>query len=123
MSSGSVNAFGAESKLIAGEFWAVTAVAKAVAPQSARANVMRVFMVRLLQRPALGRTGVGCRMYFCTRHDSISPRITSFGLRQSSMCTTSNPGKIPPGFQVVHMLDCRNPNEVILGEIEHVDHL
>src|SRR3989440_512333 len=28
------------------------------------------------------------------------------------------PGKIPPGFQVVHMLDCRNPNEVILGEIE-----
>src|SRR5438132_1689529 len=28
------------------------------------------------------------------------------------------PGKIPPGSQVVHMLDCRNPNEVILGEIE-----
>src|SRR5262249_44999189 len=28
------------------------------------------------------------------------------------------PGKNPPGFQVVHMLDCRNPNEVILGEIE-----
>ncbi|PYR09964.1 MAG: hypothetical protein DMF99_13020, partial [Acidobacteria bacterium] len=28
------------------------------------------------------------------------------------------PGKIPPGFQVVHKIDCRNPNEVILGEIE-----
>ena len=28
------------------------------------------------------------------------------------------PGKVAPGFQVVHMLDCRNPNEVILGEIE-----
>src|SRR5438445_3348133 len=28
------------------------------------------------------------------------------------------PGKNPPGFQVVHMLDCRNPNEVVLGEIE-----
>jgi hypothetical protein len=23
-----------------------------------------------------------------------------------------------PGFQVVHMIDCRNPNELILGEIE-----
>ena len=22
------------------------------------------------------------------------------------------------GFQVVHMLDCRNPNEIIVGEIE-----
>ncbi len=28
------------------------------------------------------------------------------------------PGKVPPGFQVVHMMDCRNPNELILGEIE-----
>jgi hypothetical protein len=28
------------------------------------------------------------------------------------------PGKVPPGFQVVHMLDCRNPNEIVLGEIE-----
>jgi sugar lactone lactonase YvrE len=28
------------------------------------------------------------------------------------------PGKIPPGFQVVHKIDCRNPNELILGEIE-----
>src|SRR5213592_3711258 len=28
------------------------------------------------------------------------------------------PGKIAPGFQVVHMMDCRNPNEPILGEIE-----
>ena len=28
------------------------------------------------------------------------------------------PGKVPPGFQVVHMMDCRNPNEPILGEIE-----
>ena len=28
------------------------------------------------------------------------------------------PGKIAPGFQVVHMIDCRNPNELILGEIE-----
>jgi hypothetical protein len=23
-----------------------------------------------------------------------------------------------PGFQVVHMMDCRNPNELIIGEIE-----
>jgi hypothetical protein len=28
------------------------------------------------------------------------------------------PGKTPPGFQVVHMMDCRNPNELVLGEIE-----
>jgi sugar lactone lactonase YvrE len=28
------------------------------------------------------------------------------------------PGKTVPGFQVVHMMDCRNPNEIILGEIE-----
>ena len=27
-------------------------------------------------------------------------------------------GKVAPGFQVVHMMDCRNPNEIILGEIE-----
>ena len=37
------------------------------------------------QRPALGLAGDGCSTYFCTRHDSISPRTTSFGLRQSSM--------------------------------------
>jgi hypothetical protein len=29
-----------------------------------------------------------------------------------------HPGKLVPGFQVVHMLDCRNPNEIITGEIE-----
>ena len=29
-----------------------------------------------------------------------------------------HPGKLAPGFQVVHMLDCRNPDELILGEIE-----
>jgi NHL repeat len=28
------------------------------------------------------------------------------------------PGKLPPGFQVVHMMDCRDPNGLILGEIE-----
>ena len=28
------------------------------------------------------------------------------------------PGKSPAGFQVVHMMDCRNPNEIIVGEIE-----
>src|SRR3954453_14205549 len=28
------------------------------------------------------------------------------------------PGKMAPGFQVVHMIDCRNPNELIIGEIE-----
>src|SRR5580700_902544 len=28
------------------------------------------------------------------------------------------PGKAAPGFQVVHMIDCRNPNEIIAGEIE-----
>ena len=27
-------------------------------------------------------------------------------------------GKMAPGFQVVHMIDCRNPNEIIVGEIE-----
>ena len=26
--------------------------------------------------------------------------------------------KQPGGFQVVHMLDCRNPNEIIVAEIE-----
>jgi sugar lactone lactonase YvrE len=29
-----------------------------------------------------------------------------------------HPGKLAPGFQVVHMMDCRNPNEIITGEIE-----
>ena len=28
------------------------------------------------------------------------------------------PGKLPPGFQVVHTMDCRNPNEIVTGEIE-----
>jgi DNA-binding beta-propeller fold protein YncE len=28
------------------------------------------------------------------------------------------PGKLAPGFQVVHMMDCRNPNEIVVGEIE-----
>ena len=28
------------------------------------------------------------------------------------------PRQIGPGFQVVHMMDCRNPNEIIAGEIE-----
>src|SRR5262250_1284714 len=28
------------------------------------------------------------------------------------------PGKTAPGFQVVHMMDCRNPNEIVVGEIE-----
>src|ERR1700719_2257582 len=28
------------------------------------------------------------------------------------------PGKMAPGFQVVHMMDCRNPNELVVGEIE-----
>ena len=27
-------------------------------------------------------------------------------------------GKLAPGFQVVHMMDCRNPNAIIVGEIE-----
>jgi DNA-binding beta-propeller fold protein YncE len=27
-------------------------------------------------------------------------------------------GKMAPGFQVVHTMDCRNPNEIIVGEIE-----
>jgi sugar lactone lactonase YvrE len=27
-------------------------------------------------------------------------------------------GKIVPGFQVVHMMDCRNPNEIFVAEIE-----
>jgi sugar lactone lactonase YvrE len=29
-----------------------------------------------------------------------------------------HPAKLAPGFQVVHMMDCRNPNEIIAGEIE-----
>jgi len=29
-----------------------------------------------------------------------------------------HPAKMAPGFQVVHMMDCRNPNEIIVGEIE-----
>ena len=27
-------------------------------------------------------------------------------------------GKLAPGWQVVHMMDCRNPNQIIAGEIE-----
>lgn len=27
-------------------------------------------------------------------------------------------GKLAPGFQVVHMMDCRDPNQLIVGEIE-----
>src|SRR5881396_2116421 len=33
----------------------------------------------------------GFRVIFCTRHDSISATTSSFGFRQSSMCTTWNP--------------------------------
>src|SRR5215470_2305879 len=29
-----------------------------------------------------------------------------------------HPGKVTPGFQVVHMMDCRNPDQIIAGEIE-----
>jgi sugar lactone lactonase YvrE len=29
-----------------------------------------------------------------------------------------HPGKLAPGFQVVHTMDCRNPNEIVVGEIE-----
>jgi sugar lactone lactonase YvrE len=29
-----------------------------------------------------------------------------------------HPGKLPPNFQVVHMMDCRDPNQIIVGEIE-----
>ena len=29
-----------------------------------------------------------------------------------------HPAKLAPGFQVVHTMDCRNPNEIIAGEIE-----
>ena len=28
------------------------------------------------------------------------------------------PGKNPPNFQVVHMMDCRDPNQIVVGEIE-----
>jgi DNA-binding beta-propeller fold protein YncE len=28
------------------------------------------------------------------------------------------PGKLAPNFQVVHMMDCRDPNQIIVGEIE-----
>jgi len=28
------------------------------------------------------------------------------------------PGKLAPGFQVVHMMDCRDPNQIVVGEIE-----
>jgi sugar lactone lactonase YvrE len=28
------------------------------------------------------------------------------------------PGKLPPNFQVVHMMDCRDPNQIVVGEIE-----
>jgi hypothetical protein len=27
-------------------------------------------------------------------------------------------GKLPPNFQVVHMMDCRDPNNILVGEIE-----
>ena len=29
-----------------------------------------------------------------------------------------HPGKLAGGFQVVHMFDCRNPNEIVVAEIE-----
>ncbi len=29
-----------------------------------------------------------------------------------------HPAKREPGFQVVHMMDCRNPNSIVVGEIE-----
>src|SRR5262245_53016990 len=37
------------------------------------------------------------RISFCTRHDSISPTMISFGLRQSIICTTWKPGATLPG--------------------------
>ena len=41
-------------------------------------------------------------------------------LNSTAKCSAGSdaPGKAAPGFQVVHMIDCRNPNEIIVGEIE-----
>ena len=56
-----------------------------------------MFMVDLLFYCAPPLPSGDLRISFCTRHDSISPTIISFGLRQSIIWTTWNPGATFPG--------------------------
>ena len=48
----------------------------------------------------------------------ITGEIYKTELDGTVMGKFGHPGKLAPGFQVVHKMDCRNPNEIIVGEIE-----
>ena len=48
----------------------------------------------------------------------ITGEIYKIELDGTAVGRFGRPGKTAPGFQVVHMMDCRNPNEIIVGEIE-----
>jgi len=49
---------------------------------------------------------------------AVSGEIYKMELDGTVIGKFGKPGKVAPGFQVVHMMDCRNPNELVLGEIE-----
>jgi hypothetical protein len=48
----------------------------------------------------------------------IGGQIYKMELDGSVIGKFGHAGKLAPGFQVVHMMDCRNPNQIIVGEIE-----
>ena len=53
------------------------------------------------------------------RNAGTSPaRSTRLSSTERCSASSATPAKLAPGFQVVHMIDCRNPNELIVGEIE-----
>ena len=58
--------------------------------------------------PTAMRRAAGRRPARSTRRSWTARVIGKFG----------HAGKLAPGFQVVHMMDCRNPNQIIVGEIE-----
>jgi hypothetical protein len=49
---------------------------------------------------------------------AITGEIYKMDLDGTVLGKFGHAGKLPPGFQVAHMLDCRNPNQIIVGEIE-----
>ena len=54
----------------------------------------------------------------CIRDRDITGEIYKAELDGKVLGKFGHPGKLAPGFQVVHMLDCRNPDEIVVGEIE-----
>ena len=56
----------------------------------------------------------GCLRQACQTERTSDPHRPA----QNTSGKIGHAGKLAPGFQVVHMMDCRNPNQIIVGEIE-----